>query len=67
MINFKLTEENFHLGHFTNYPYGVVPRLASGFASGATTRPPSDTSTGNSSFNDPYAAFAFAQDPMLGL
>ena len=60
-----------YLGHFNNYPYGVLPRTGSGFGSSGTLRPPSDTSTGNSSqnstANDPFAAFAFAQDPMLGI
>lgn len=58
-------------GHFTSYPYGVVPRTASGFAASTSLRPPSDASTGNSSANpatnDPFAAFAFAQDPMFGI
>ena len=56
-----------HPGHFTSYPYGFVPRLATGIASGTTTRPPTDTSAGNSSLNDPYTSFAFTQDPMFGL
>ncbi len=56
-----------HTGHFTSYPYGFVPRIGTGLASGTTTRPPTDSPTGNSPFNDPYATFAFTQDPMLGL
>jgi hypothetical protein len=60
-----------YLGHHNSYPYGVLPRPTSGFASSTSLRVPSDTSTGNSSqnplSNDPYAAFAFSQDPMLGM
>jgi hypothetical protein len=61
-----------YLGHFNNYPYGVVPRSATGFASSTSLRVPSDASTGGTSSqnpvtNDPYAAFAYAQDPMLGM
>ena len=67
----KITERKAHLGHFTNYPYGTAPRLATGFASSAALRAASDASSGNAAQNssliDPYAAFAMSQDPMLGL
>lgn len=60
-----------YLGHFNSYPYGATPRTTTGFASSASLRDPFDASTGNSSqsaaSNDPYAAFLFAQDPMLGI
>jgi len=57
-----------YLGHFHNYPYGVVPRLFTGYTSNTSIRPSSDSSTTNSTqnalSNDPYGTFA--QDPMLG-
>jgi hypothetical protein len=55
-----------YLGHFNNYPYGVAPRTSTGFVSSTSLRPPSDAPQ-NPPTNDPYTAFAIAQDPMLGM
>ncbi|CAF2545143.1 unnamed protein product [Rotaria sp. Silwood2] len=56
-------------GHFNNFPYGGVSRTATGLTTSTSNRGSSDTTTANASQNtfstDPYAAFVFAQDPML--